>query len=113
MSEFTKGSWFSAQSEIKAGKHRRTKIYCVVSREDGTLKTIATLSGTTAEAKANARLIAAAPEMYEAITECANTLEAIRLRDDCNEAADLYEVEELIHSLWDLLASIDGEEAEA
>ena len=60
--------------------------------------------------EANARLIAAAPDMYEAITECADTLEAIHLRDDCNEAADLYEIEELIHALWELLGRIDGKE---
>lgn len=59
---------------------------------------------------ANARLIAAAPEMYDAITECADTLQAIKNADDCNEAVRLYDVEELIHSLWELLARIDGKE---
>ncbi len=60
--------------------------------------------------EADVRLMAATPEMYEAITECADTLEAIRLRDDCYEAADLYQLEELIHALWELLARIDEKE---
>lgn len=62
--------------------------------------------------EANARLIAAAPDMYEALTECADTLEIIKNSDECKETADLYQLEELIHALWELLARIDGDSQE-
>ena len=97
MSEFTRGSWFSVRTETKAGKHRRTRIYCGVRREDGTLKTIATLSGTAAETKADARLITAAPEMYDLLKTCADQFNHIGfspMGEMCEE----------------LLARIDGKE---
>ena len=102
MSEFTRGSWFSVRTETKAGKHRRTRIYCGVRREDGTLKTIATLSGTAAETKADARLITAAPEMYDLLYEA---LQELKGYDPIgNGVSTVYpEIEEL-------LARIDGKE---
>ena len=99
MSEFTHGKWEVAPDG------------CVILPNGKWYLPCRTLDSKT-ETMANARLIAAAPEMYEAISECTDTLEAIHLRDDCHEAADLYEIEELLHSLWELLARIDGEVAE-
>ena len=101
MSEFTEGKWFSVKSEMKAGKHRRTKIYCSVSREDGTLKTIATLSGTTAETKANACLITSAPEMYELLYEA---LQELKGYDPISNG-----ISTVYPYIEELLARIDGE----
>ena len=106
MIDFTKGKWKVIQGagidELDVISEDKRNICCLfgysVSRWN--------------EQKANARLIAAAPEMYEAITECADTLEAIKNSDECKETADLYQSEELIHSLWELLARIDGNETE-
>ena len=112
MSEFTRGTWFSVKSEMKAGKHRRTKIYCGVSREDGTLKTIATLSGTAAEAKANARLITAAPEMYRLLNAMCEIEDqkayASGKKNDPAFMMALAAQEDAVKTAKDLLARING-----
>ncbi len=99
MSEFTKGKW-------EYWKDANYPYWYVGKKGSGRYL-------ATVDKEANARLIAAASEMYQAITECADTLEAIKNSDECKETADLYQLEELIHALWELLARIDGKEEQA
>ena len=105
MTEFTKGKWVYDEPFGVIFSHETCEVIAHVQGA-GTGSCFC----STQEGQANARLIAAAPEMFEAITECADTLEAIKFRDDCKEAADFYQLEELIHALWELLTRIDGKE---
>lgn len=69
MSNFTKGKWFLGSYETKAGKHRKIEVVAGVKVSEGAIKRIACISGTDAESRANARLIASAPELYEAVCD--------------------------------------------
>ncbi|MBQ3695044.1 MAG: hypothetical protein II884_09745 [Synergistaceae bacterium] len=102
MSKFTKGKW-----SVEYGIDIKSDI-----RKDAYIAQLFFLGERFEEQAANGRLIAAAPEMYEALTECADTLEIIKHSDECKETADLYQLEELIHALWELLARIDGDSQE-
>lgn len=66
---FTKGKWFLGSYETKAGKHRKIEVVAGVKVSEGAIKRIACISGTDAESRANAWLIASAPELYEAVCD--------------------------------------------
>ena len=109
MSDFTKGIW-EYDEYVPEGVTLNGKEYIIFTGsvnpdDDGS-------DIALARHEDDAKLIAAAPEMFEAITECADTLEAIKFRDDCKEAADFYQLEELIHALWELLARIHADKKE-
>ena len=69
MSKFTKGKW----------KNYINKCVYVLDKKNKFPRFIVFLvcGNTEEEAQANARLIAAAPEMYELLSECADTLNHI------------------------------------
>ena len=67
MSGITKGKWFLSSYQTKVGKRKKIEVVASVSISEGVIKRIATISGTNAEAKANAQLIASAPELYDAV----------------------------------------------
>lgn len=67
MSDFTKGKWFLGSYQTKARNHKKIEVIASVSISEGVIKRIATISGTNPEAIANARLIASAPELYDAV----------------------------------------------
>ena len=64
MSKFTRGKWFHCWQNMKVGKRKRIEIVASVKVSEGAIKSIANISGSDTEAQANARLIAAAPDMY-------------------------------------------------
>lgn len=69
MSEFTKGKWLIQWVATKVGKQKHIEIDASVSVNDGVFKSIAKVSRTDPEAQANARLIVAAPELYDAVCD--------------------------------------------
>ena len=99
MSDFTKGKWYYSTHETKSSKHKRIKISSGVSYSDGVIKQIATLTGTNTESYANARLIAAAPEMY---SELILAMASLRDGDIC--------AQRLADRIEELLDRIDGKE---
>ncbi len=66
----------------------------------------------TQEGQANARLIAAAPDMYEALKECYDFIEDI-ICHDCEYCSRSLDAEGLRIALDDLFAGIDGKEVSA
>jgi hypothetical protein len=72
--EYTKGTW-----EIKVNlEDNCIRIY---SKDDPPSLAIADVYGTHDEDLANARLIAAAPELYEAVKQALRTFEAFRIKE--------------------------------
>lgn len=75
MTEHTPGPWFAVSERLYQGKHHVAGRGPVV-KASGRPRTIAevyratTQDGREKEAEANARLIAAAPELYEALQDC-------------------------------------------
>ncbi len=69
MSKFTKGKWFHCWQNMKVGKRKRIEIVAGVKVSEGAIKSIANISGSDTEAQANARLIAAAPDMYKLLKD--------------------------------------------
>ena len=101
MSGFSQGKWFTdGLGIVRSYDEYEQRSIAKLIRDDDT-KDID---------DANERLILAAPEMYEAINECADTLQAIKDIDDCKDTAELYQVEDFVHYLWELVARIDGKE---
>jgi len=90
MSEFTKGKW-----EYKQGDGNYWTIQSVKTEQVGDCIN-----------EANARLIAAAPEMYEILDGLIYKLKA-------NGADEREEIDEVIQEMESLLARIDGEDEEA
>ena len=109
MLQFTKGKWFFYWYHTKAEKHKRIKVAAGVKVSEGAIKTIATVSGTDAESRANARLIANAPEMYrlmKSVVDFDHT--AFKFDTDGN----LVFTREKYDEFRDLLARIDGKESD-
>lgn len=89
MSKFTKGEW-------EYGKNGKFPFWYVGVK--GTTRYLATV-----DKEANARLIAAAPEMYELLSDCAAFLK------DCGDCSPI--AYQLRLRIEELLARIDDEEA--
>ncbi len=86
MPDFTKGKWFLSSYQTKARSHKKIDVVAEVSVSEGVIKRIATISGTNAEAKANAELIASAPELYDTVyTLLDYAYEALHLAGGENE----------------------------
>ena len=88
MSEFTKGEW-------EYGKDEKYPYWYV--GKTGTTRYLATV-----DKEANARLIAAAPEMYELLSDCAAFLK------DCGDCSPI--AYQLRLRIEELLDRIDGKE---
>lgn len=95
--EIEKQMVFSDFSALDDGKNRKCVSNCCVP------------VFTIEECQANARLIAAAPDMYEALTECANNLKFLsnHLTGRMGEGA-LAEIERLADEAFLVLAKAEG-----
>ena len=71
--KFTKGPWFAEKAFVYALNDQGTNRFFAGVQDAFTPKS---------ELEANARLIAAAPELYEALYECATLLSALTGPDD-------------------------------
>ena len=91
MSEFTKGKW--EYDDAHGCIHHDGRLIAEVAGGGGA-------NYRHAAGQANARLIAAAPEMYELLRKCAEDLEFVGLLSLSNECSNL-------------LARIDGQEAQS
>ena len=98
MSEFTKGKWELYPHVVRVS----CRVLATIRVPDSDIANIAyvpVIHGfPKQEGQANARLIAAAPEMYELLEECADELGAIGLPT-------------LSRECYELLARIDGKKA--
>ena len=112
MSEITKGKWFLSSYQTKARNHTKIEVIASVSISEGVIKRIATISGTNAEAKANARLIASAPELYDTVyTLLDYAYEALHLAGGENEIrGNAPRILRDIQDCQKLLARIEGKE---
>jgi len=107
MSEYTPGPWKVVSTQVT---WEATPDLSVVDRCNETVARIGqreawnVLAEKPKEQDANARLIAAAPEMYEALRQ----IQSLRDRDESGEGFSDDEGEDVIGIVDDLLAKIDG-----
>ena len=101
MLDFTQGKWKYEESVTINGKEYIIYMGSVNPKEPG--ENIA-----LARRKADARLIAAAPELYEALKACADFIEDIICWKCPNCSID---AEDMHEALEELFARIDGKEA--
>ena len=83
--KFTPGPWLVDEVLDRRGNHCAYSVWPSHERQGPRNRIVSTPDGVTAEAKANAHLIAAAPEMYEVIEEIAG----MKITDcDAHDAAN-------------------------
>jgi len=105
MSDFTKGKWYLDDD--------KENVYVIYENEEDGQKRRVYVAWAAAgihdgEVEANARLIAAAPEMYEMIK---NLVDGVTIAELLNGRQIIKVNPVLVESAKQLLARIDGEEA--
>ena len=106
MSKFTKGTWeLNKHFDVVSENGQFVALCCIRHKKLG-YHYIESIKLYNEETKANARLIAAAPEMYEMITKLVDSITIVEL---LNRMQVVKVNPVLIESAKRLLAEIDGE----